>query len=196
MRVVSTQTVPYLTPEQYLEIERAAETRSEYLAGTMYSMAGTSVNHAFIVTAATVSLYSQLQGRKCTAFATDLRLFVRKHNLITYPDVFVTCPPFQLLDGRQDTLVDATVIVEVLSPSTKNYDRGEKFLFYRALPSFSEYLLLAQDEVRAEHHVRQADGSWLLRDYSAASDEIELKSISCRLRLADVYERVEFETAS
>jgi len=88
-------------------------------------------------------------------------------------------------------MVDATLIIEVLSPSTKNYDRGEKFRFYRALPSFREYLLLAQSEVRAEHHVRQADGAWLMREYTSLSDEINLPSIGCSLRLQDVYERVE-----
>lgn len=191
--MMSTQSVPFLTPEQYLEIERAAETRSEFLGGSMYAMAGSTFNHARIVTATTVALYTQLRGRECAAFSTDLRLFVRQHDLITYPDVFVTWGPVQLLDKRQDTVLDATVIVEVLSPSTKNYDRGEKFRFYRALPSFREYLLLAQDEIRAEHHVGQSDGSWLMREYSAPTDEIELKSIVCRLRLRDVYERVEFE---
>ena len=194
--MMSTQALPFLTPEQYLEIERAAETRSEYLAGAMYAMAGASWSHAHIVMATAHLLYSQLRGRECAAFATDLRLFVRQHNLVTYPDVFVTCGPFEVLDNRKDTMVDATVILEVLSPSTKNYDLGEKFRFYRALPSFREYLLLEQDQIHAEHHVRQPDGSWLMREYSAASDEIHLDSIGCNLRLADVYERVEFETAS
>jgi Uma2 family endonuclease len=196
MMVMSTQAMPFLTPEQYLELERVAETRSEYLGGAMYSMAGTSFNHALIVTAATTALYSQLRGKECAVFSADLRLFVRRHNLITYPDVFITCPPFQLLDNRKDTLIDATVIIEVLSPSTSNYDRGEKFVFYRALPSFQEYLLLAQDQIHAEHHVRQDDGSWLMREYCSPSDAIDLKSIGCRLILADIYERVEFEAAS
>ncbi len=93
-------------------------------------------------------------------------------------------------------MVDATVIVEVLSPATKNYDRGDKFASYRALPSFREYLLLAQDRVHAEHHVRQPDGAWLMREYSSPSDEIKMSSIGCRLRLEDVYERVDFDTAS
>ncbi len=127
---------------------------------------------------------------------TDLRLAVRQHNLISYPDVFVTSGPDRYLDNRTDTLVDATVVVEVLSPSTMNYDKGEKFRFYRALPAFREYLLLAWNEIRAEHHVRQPDGSWLMREYVAPSDEIDLKAIGCRLRLSDVYERVEFEAAS
>jgi Uma2 family endonuclease len=191
MRVMSTQSLPFLTPEQYLEIERAAETRSEYLAGSMYAMSGSSFDHAHIVLATASNLYGQLRGRECAAFATDLRLFVREHDLITYPDIFVACRPFQALDGRKDTMTDATVIIEVLSPSTKNYDRGEKFLFYRALPSFREYLLLSQDRIRAEHHVRQEDGSWVMREYFALSDKIELPSIGCRLRLQDVYERVE-----
>ena len=194
--MMSTQVVPFLTPEQYLEIERVADTRSEYLGGAMYAMAGSSRNHAYLVMNAGYLLNGQLRGRECAAFATDLRLFVRQHRLITYPDVFVACPPFQDLDSRKDTMVDASVIIEVASPSTKNYDRREKFRFYRALPSFREYLLLAQDEIHAEHHVRQPDNSWLMREYSSPSDEIVLDSIGCRLRLSDLYERVEFEAAN
>ena len=180
-----------MSPEQYLEIERAAETRSEYLGGSMCPMPPSSIEHAHLATAATAELHLQLRGRKCEVFSTHLRLFVRQHDLMAYPDVFVTCPPFRVLDEHDDTMLDATLIVEVLSPSTKDYDRGEKFIFYRALPSFREYLLLSQDKIRAEHHVRQPDGAWLLRDHFAASDEITLPSIGCRLRLQDVYERVE-----
>ncbi len=97
-------------------------------------------------------------------------------------------------DGRRDTLTDATFIIEVLSPATKNYDRSEKFRFYRSLPSFSEYLLLAQDEMRAELHTRQSDRSWLFREFTGPDDEIELKSIGCRLQLQALYKRVEFES--
>jgi Uma2 family endonuclease len=105
----------------------------------------------------------------------------------------VTCGPKQLLDTRRDTLTDATIIVEVLFPSTKDYDRGEKFRIYRSLASFSEYLQLAQDEMRAEHYARQPDGSWLFREFTGPTDEIELTSIGCRLNLQSLYERVEFE---
>jgi Uma2 family endonuclease len=188
---MSTQSLPYLTPEQYLEIERSAETRSEYLAGSMYAMAGASRNHGRLVEATAGLLFAQLRGRECESASTDIRLYVPKHKLITYPDVFVTCGPDQYLDNRKDTLVDATLIVEVLSPSTKDYDRAEKFLFYRTLPSFREYLVLSQDKIRAEHHVRQTDGAWLMREYLSLSDEIDLPSIACRLRLQDAYERVE-----
>jgi len=112
-----------------------------------------------------------------------------------YPDILVTCGPDQCLDDCKDTLTDATLVVEVLSLTSKNYDRGEKFRFYRSLPSFSEYLILAQDEVRAEHWIRQSDGTWQLREFVSLSDEIELTSIGCRLRLDAAYARVEFERA-
>jgi Uma2 family endonuclease len=187
------RTVTFLTPEQYLEIERQAEFRSEYINGEMFAMSGGTPNHARIVLNTARRLTEQLDGSPCEAFDGDLRLYSAKQKMFTYPDVLVTCGPNQLLDARRDTLTDATVIVEVLSPSTRNYDRGEKFLFYRSLPSFSEYLLLAQDKVRAELHVRQPDGSWLFREFTGPGDVIELKSINCRLQLQSLYQRVVFE---
>ena len=192
---MSTRDVPYLTPDQYLEIERAAEFRSEYLDGAMYAMAGASRNHGRIVGNAFAFLHQQLEGRDCEPAMADQRLAIPSHHLITYPDVFVTCGPDQYFDDRRDTLADATLIVEVLSVSTKNYERREKFFFYRSLPSFREYLLIAQDRVFVAHHIRQPDGSWVMREYTALSDEIDLISSGCHLRLAAVYARVEFEVA-
>jgi Uma2 family endonuclease len=191
---MSTQTVTYLTPEQYLEIERKAEFRSEYVDGEMFAMAGGSPNHARIARNVLARLDQQLAGRPCEAFGSDMRLHSSKHRMFTYPDVSVICGRQQLLDSRKDTFTDATIVVEVLSPSTRNYDRGEKFLFYRSLPSFSEYLLLAQDTIRAEHYVRQPDGSWVFREFTDPAAEVDLKSIDCRLQLSSLYERVEFET--
>jgi Uma2 family endonuclease len=190
---MSTRPLSYLTPEQYLEIERKAEFRSEYINGEMFAMSGGTRNHARIVLNSVRRLADQLEGRPCEAFGGDLRLYSAKEKMFTYPDILVTCGSQQLLDARRDTLTDATVIVEVLSPSTKNYDRGEKFLFYRSLLSFSEYLLLSQDTIRAEHHVRQPDNSWLFREFTELADEIELKSIGCRLQLESLYARVEFD---
>jgi Uma2 family endonuclease len=192
---MSTQAVPYLTPEQYLEIERAAESRSEYLGGAMYAMAGASRNHGRIVGNAFAFLHGQLKGHECEPAMADQRLAIPSHHLITYPDVFVTCGPDQYFDDRKDTLADATLIIEVLSVSTKNYDRREKFFFYRALPSFREYLLIAQDRVFVEHHIRRPDGAWLMREYTSLSDGIDLTSIGCNLKLDAVYARVEFEPA-
>ena len=190
---MSTQPVAYLTVEQYLEIERMAEFRSEYINGEMFAMAGATRNHGKIAAHTLTKLIEQLSGRPCDATGSDTRVYSLQYSVLTYPDVVVTCGPDKLLDAQRDTLIDATVIVEVLSPSTKAYDRGEKFRIYRSLPSFSDYLLLAQDEIRAEHYARQADTSWLFREFTDSASEIELNSIGCRLHLQSLYKRVEFE---
>jgi Uma2 family endonuclease len=188
---MSTQPIAHLTVEQYLEVERAAEFRSEYVDGQVYAMAGGAVNRALIAMAVGGRLDEQLRGRPCAVAGSDVRLFCESAKMLTYPDVVVFCKPRRFLDGKKDTLTDATVVVEVLSPSTQNYDRGEKFRFYRGLPSFSEYLLLEQDAIRAEHYVRQHDGAWLLREINEPESEIALTSIDCRLNLGSLYERAE-----
>jgi len=156
-------------------------------------MAGGTRNHALIAAAVIARLDEQLADKPCAVAGSDLRLFCKPANILTYPDVAVFCEPAKFLDGDEDTLTDATVLVEVLSRSTQNYDRGEKFRFYRGLPSFAEYLLLAQTEIRAEHHVRQPDGSWLFREFTSPEDEIRLESIGCRLRLGSLYAKVKFD---
>lgn len=188
--------VPYLTPEQYLEIERKAEVRSEYLHGEMFAMAGASLNHNRIVGQTLRELAVGLRGRDCDVVGADMRVHVPATGLYTYPDVVVTCGSVQLQDKHQDTLLNPILIVEVLSPSTKNYDRGEKFQHYRSIPSFREYLVLAQDEIRAEHHVRQPDSSWLLREFASATDVVHLACVGCDLTLGVLYERVEFPPAA
>jgi Uma2 family endonuclease len=189
---VSSQTISYLTPERYLEIERKADHRSEYIDGGMFAMAGASPNHSRIVTNSSAHLWNQLRGGPCEVFATDLRLFIKAVSVYTYPDIMVTCGPAEQVDRERDTVVNPRFIAEVLSDSTKNYDRGEKFRFYRTIPGFSEYLLLAQDSIRAEHHQRRPDGSWIFREFTSPDDQIELASIGCRLGLGALYERVVF----
>ncbi len=190
---MSTAPLPILTIDEYLKLERAAEFRSEYLQGTIVAMAGAGRNHGWILGEAFAQLHAQLRGKSCGAATNDLRLYIEKYRVLTYPDIVVTCGPDVLFGGAKDTLADATLIIEVLSPSTQSYDRGEKFLYYRALPSFAEYLLISQDAIRAEHHTRQPDGAWLLREISDPNAILELKSIDCKLPLAALYERVEFD---
>ncbi len=187
---MSSQPITFLTPDEYLEIEEKNEFRSEFVNGEMFAMAETTANHSWIVSNVLVGLGEQLRGRPCGARSNEKRLRIAQFEAFAYPDVVVTCGPDRLYkDGR--TITDATVIVEVLSPSTKNYDRSEKFDFYRSLPSFAEYLLLAQDAMRAEHRTRLPDGSWLFHEFTGPADIIELKSIGCRLELQTLYERVE-----
>lgn len=173
-----------MTIDQYLE----AEFKSEYIDGQVFPRPPVNVNHALVATALLARLGLQLRdSHDYSAVGSDLRLYCEDTRVLTYPDAVVFCEPGKFKDVELDTLVDATLIVEVLSPSTKNYDRGEKFRCYRGLSSFAEYLLLEQDSVGAEHHVRKPDGSWLMREWSEPDTILDLKSIGCSLRLGDLY---------
>jgi Uma2 family endonuclease len=189
---MSTQPLPFLTVEEYLAIEREADFRSEYLNGEVFAMARGTYNHALVATNVSRIIGDQLRGTHCNVTGSDVRLFCKPANMMTYPDLIVSCKPRQFHDAHRDTLTDATVIIEVLSPSTRNYDRGEKFRFYRGLPSFTEYLLLEQDSYRAEQYVKQPDRSWVFREFEGPETVIELGSIDCRFPLGPLYDGVEF----
>ncbi len=181
-----------MTSQEYLEIEREAEFRSEYVDGRAYAIPPNSRNHSWVISNTLGTLGEQLRGKLCGASSSDMQLYSAEFDIYTYPDIFVTCQPEKFLDNHKDTIPDAVVVMEVLSPPTKNYDRGEKFRFYRSLPSCAEYLILAQDAIRAEHHGKQANGLWLFHEYRSPEDELDLASIGCRLVLGRLYERVEF----
>ena len=189
---MSSRALRHLTPEEYLEIERKAEHKSEYLDGQMYAMAGASINHSRIISNVSATLWTQLPGSECSVFTMDLRLSIRASGLFTYPDVMVICGPVETAAGGNDVVANPKLIVEVLSNSTKNYDRGEKFRHYRSIPGFSEYLLVAQDNPRVEQHVRQADGSWVFREFTTQGADILLPSIGCSLNTKTIYEGVDF----
>lgn len=188
---MSLQPKTHLTPEEYLAIERKAEYKSEYFNGEMFAMAGASERHALIVTNVVAELRGQLRHRPCTVYSTDLRVRVSPTGLYTYPDVIVVCGQAQFADDQKDTLLNPTLIVEVLSESTKDYDRGGKFEHYRSLASLSEYVLIAQDKYHVEHFVRQPDNRWLLSETNRLEDTIHLPSIDCALALIEVYDKVE-----
>ena len=126
-----------------------------------------------------------------TVYSTDLRVRVSQTGLYTYPDVVVVCAAPQFDDEHKDTLLNPTLIVEVLSDSTKDYDRGGKFEQYRTIESFVEYLLIAQDRHHVEHHVRQPDNSWVLSETNNSADAIRLESIDCLLPLTEIYDKIE-----
>jgi Uma2 family endonuclease len=190
---VSTQTTPLLTPEQYLEIERNVDYKNEYIDGAMFTMANASLNHARIVMNGFGQLGPQLRGGPCEVFASGLRLHIKAVGVYTYPDIMVRCGTASPAGEEEDIAANPRFIAEVLSDSTKNYDRGEKFRFYRTIPGFSEYLLIAQDSIRAEHYQRRSDGAWIFREFTSEDDQIQLDSIECRLGLGALYERVVFD---
>jgi Uma2 family endonuclease len=182
------------TREQYLALERQAEHKSEFLNGEIFAMSGASREHNRITVNVGSGLHTQLRGRPCETFISDMRVEVSTTGLYTYPDVVVVCGDPHFEDANVDTLLNPTLIVEVLSPSTEAYDRGEKFAHYRRLPSVKEYVLVAQERCRVERYVRQENDQWLLSEASDLSDTIVLASIDCRLPLAEVYDRVTFPT--
>jgi len=189
---MSTLAKTFLTPEEYLKIERQAEYKSEYFAGEMFAMAGAVERHNLICWNILGQFYQQLRGRPCRVYPSDMRVRVTATGLYTYPDIVALSGEPKFLDDHRDTLLNPSVIIEVLSPSTEAYDRGRKFEHYRSIESLAEYLMVASDRVHADLYRRQADGLWVLSPAGESGDTVELPSIGCRLLLADVYEKVDF----
>jgi Uma2 family endonuclease len=185
---------PHITSEEYLERERAAETKSEHVAGRVVAMAGATDSHNLVTLNIAGELRNALKGKACRAYAVDIRVQVTAAGSYFYPEVIVVCGQPEFSPGRRDTLLSAQVIFEILSPSTEAYDRGAKFFYYRQLESLTDYLLVAQDAMRIEHFTRQPNGPWVLSDASGPAGVIEIPSIGCSLRLAEVYERTDFES--
>lgn len=181
----------YLTPADYLAAERRAEHRSEYFHGEVFAMAGASREHNLIVTNLVAALHLQLAGRDCELYASDMRVKVSATGLYTYPDVVVACGSPEFEDEEGDTLLNPTLIVEVLSPGTEQYDRGAKFEHYRRLPSLKEYLLVAQANPQVERFARLEAG-WLMAGAGGLQTTLHLDVIGCALPLADVYARIQF----
>ncbi len=179
------------TPEEYLARERKALNKSEYRDGRIYAMPGASRAHNLITVHVTGELYIQLRTRSCEVYPSDMRVKVSAGGLYTYPDVIVVCDEPRFEDGHFDTLFNPTVLIEVLSPSTAAYDRGEKFRRYQYLDSLCEYILISQDRVQVEHYLRQEDG-WELTEFRFLSDVFQLVSIRCELSLQAIYAKVNF----
>ena len=190
---MSSQTKTHLTPEEYLAIERQSETRSEYFNGEMFQMVGASREHNLIAVNISAELRQQLKKRECEVYSADMRTLIPSTGLYTYPDVIVVCGEPKFEGDNVDTLLNPTLIVEVLSESTEGYDRGKKFAHYRSIESLIEYLMVAQDEYKVEVYTKQSDGRWLLSAEASGLDAtVELPSIGCKLMLREVYDKVAF----
>ncbi len=179
------------TPEEYIELERQAEDKSEYLDGYIYAMAGASPTHAAITANVTVAIGSQLKGSRCRIFSSDLKIASDLKGHFTYADVVVVCGPPRYHDKFKDVLLNPTLIVEVLSPSTEAYDRGEKFKRYRRIASLTDYLLISPDQPLIEHFTRQTSG-WAMTDADQLRKKLSLKTLKSTLPVSDVYTGVSF----
>jgi Uma2 family endonuclease len=177
-----------LTIQEYLAFERQSETRNEYLDGEVFAMTGASRAHNLIAGNIFGEIWSQLRRRPCEAYKEGMRVRTPA-GLFTYPDVAVVCGERQFDDTHFDTLLNPTLLVEVLSPSTEAYDRRTKALQYRSIPSLAEVVLVAQDQIQIEQYSRQGN-EWRRNDLTGLEQLLEMSSIGCTLLLGDVYERV------
>ena len=188
------QRAPVYTPAEYLHLERAATYRSEYFRGEIFAMAGGSPQHSRIKTNVISQLNSRLKGQPCTTYDSDLRIKCPT-GLYTYPDASVICAELEFDDDQRDTVLNPTLLIEVLSKSTEAYDRGKKFDNYRTIPSLREYVLVSQDEPTIQRFLRNDDNTWTLTAVAGLDQTIPLRSIGIDLPLSEVYERVDFTTA-
>ncbi len=187
---MSSAPVTRLTEQEYLDQERAAERKSEYFRGEVFLMAGATPEHVLIVTNLVRELSNQLRRSSCKVYSTDLRLRVSPVGLYTYPDVMLICGEPQFADERRDTVLNPTLIIEVLSDSTKDYDRGQKFQHYRTLSSLKSYLTVAQDVVHVEQWTRRSDQHWMLAEFDTLDSTLALEAIGAELKLREVYEGI------
>jgi Uma2 family endonuclease len=181
-----------LTEQHYLELERYAESKSEFYQGRIFAMTGASRAHNLITLNIGAELRARLRGRPCEVYVGDMKVKVNPTGLYTYPDVVVVCGEPQFDDPQNDILLNPKIIIETLSPSTEAYDRGDKFAHYRTLNSLSDYILVTQHCYRMEHFSRQPDGRWLLTEVNDPQETLTLDSIGCALALTEIYERVTF----
>ena len=180
------------TPAEYLELELASETRSEYRDGEILPMTGGTPEHNRISGNLYIALSLSLRRQPYETFHLDQRLWIPNRNLYTYPDVMVLERPFQLQPGRTDTVMNPCFVAEVLSKSTQDYDRGAKFVSYRTIDSFCEYLLIDQYRVHVEHYVKTAAHQWLLSEYTDPSVTLSFHFFTSQIQIADLYENITF----
>ena len=175
------------TPEEYLELECKADYKSQYVAGEIFSMAGTQPVHNEVLGNIVAGLHGRFRGRPCRAYFQDVRLQVDAGEIYTYPDAMALCG-----EPKFDTSRKPHAIFEVLSPSTEAFDRGEKFMRYQRLESLADYVLVSAERMSIEHFVRQTGGAWTYRAYTEPTDRLSLASIDCELPLAEIYDQIVF----
>ena len=187
MSSLAAQTI--FTPEEYLALERKATLKSEYISGEILAMSGASLAHTRITADIVTELNNQLRGGKCEVISNNMRVKTGPKGAYFYPDVVVFCGDPQFEDNVFDTLLNPTLLIEVLSPSTEVYDKGEKFRHYQELASLQEYILVSQDRIRVEQY-RLTKTQWVQTEFRSPEDVLPFASIGCELPLRDIYRRV------
>jgi Uma2 family endonuclease len=181
------------TAEEYLELEEASLEKNEFYKGEIFAMAGASIQHNQIVSNTMIEIGSYLKDKKCRIFPSDLRIHSITNSLFTYPDLSIICDEIETFGKRKNTVTNPTVLIEVLSASTQDYDRGAKFKLYRDIESLKEYTLISSLETLVEKYDKQADGSWVLHEYKNETDSFDITSIDLKITVKDLYINVTFE---
>ena len=183
----------YVSQEVYLETEREALEKHEYYQGEIFAMSGASGRHNRIFTNLFIDIGIKLKGKGCLPYGSYLRIHIPKNTLYTYPDISIICGEMEFTDDKFDTATNPSVIIELLSNSTRNYDKGEKFTLYRDITSLQEYILIDTEKIHVEKHIRNADNSWQLTDYKSIENSFTISTISRSFMLKDIYEGISFE---
>ncbi len=193
---MATQNKHFLTAQEYLALERQAEYKSEYVDGEMFAMSRVRENHALLQTNLTWGLSGILRRGPCRVYGSDMRVCISPTGRYTYPDLSVACEKPQFLDNTLDTLLNPTVLIEVLSPSTKDCDRGGKFVAYRTIASLRECFTVDPDRIFIEQWVRQEDGRWILSEHTTISRSLRFESVGVEVQIADLYEGVTLDESN
>jgi Uma2 family endonuclease len=187
----------YVTLEEYLKIEEETGERYDWENGRIYNMAGAAYPHVTVTDNITRILGNQLRGKSCQSFSQDQRIKIPIIGRRTYPDVLIACPPFEWDEELPNTLLNPRVIIEVLSPSTKKFDRTNKLKWYGRIPSVTDYIMVASEWMEVTHIHRTEEGIWQISKMLDQPEEVvELDEYSCRQTLGEIYERLEFEKSA
>ncbi len=181
-----------ISPEQYLQEENELLEKHEYYQGEVFAMSGASLNHNRISRKLLTDLSQQLKGGSCEPFGSDMRLHIPENTLYTYPDISVYCGEVELTGQPFDTAMNPVLIIEILSKSTENYDRGKKFVLYRQIKSLTEYILVDSQSIHVEHHSKKGDGFWEFREYKMLEDKFSINALDIEFNLSDIYEEIKF----
>lgn len=193
--IAQVQEIRTYSPEEYLELEIPSVDKHEYIDGEIRLMPGGMPNHNRIINNLSAALNFAFKGKPYEAFVTDQRLWIPRKRIYTYLDIMIIQGDLQLQEGRKDTLTNPSVIIEVLSKSTQNYDKGDKFTAYRSIPSFQEYALVDQYSMHVEHYVKTEQRKWIFQEYDEADGTLAFSSVQFEISLVDLYDKVEFDPA-
>ena len=176
--------------EAYLEMENAADEKHEYYKGEIFAMSGAKVSHNIIAGNLFALLFNKLKGKKCKPFNSDQRIHIPSNSLFTYPDISIICGEVITLNNDDYNVLNPTVVVEVLSKSTKNYDRGEKFKLYRDIKTLKEYILVDSESIQIEIFRLNANNHWELEEYNSLTNVVTIKAVDETIFLSEIYDNV------